>query len=137
MPTPIAAATSPKPRLRLVPLRSGRRRTVSISASGSQEHPSCEYEDRTEGERDEVERGGPGADEGGADEHAERDPGEPGDDDPPPAGPRVEPYCERDREPAAEDADEVPHEGLQRSVVREDAYHHERGQRDGVDRCNP
>src|SRR3954447_7693825 len=104
MPTPTAAATRPNPRLRYVPLRSGRRSTVSISASHSQEHSSREDERRRESERDGVEAARPAADDRGADEHAERDTGEPGDDDTPPAGSRVEPHGERDREPAAEDA---------------------------------
>jgi len=77
------------------------------------------------------------SDEGAANEDPERDPGQPGDDDAPPAGPRVEPHRERDREQASEDAEEVSDERSERCVVREDADHYEDDQRDGVDRCNP
>src|SRR3954447_4283413 len=91
MPTPIAAATTPNARLSTVPFRSGRRSSLSTSASGvqprSRGHPRHEDEERGEPERDDVEGAGPSADDRGSTEHAERDAAEPGDDEAPPAGP--------------------------------------------------
>ena len=115
IPTPIAAATSPNARLRTVPLRSGRRSTVSSFSLGravafGRIIRAARTKSAGEPERDEVERARPASDDRGANEHAQGDADEPGDDDAPPAGPRVEPHRECDREPAAEDAEEVPHE---------------------------